>query len=74
MTLKTYSAMSVIKLNNVVKNRIAILLQKRQEIDQRLNEDINLIVEANEMAGDGAKYSLSDDLSEIRVEYPVQED
>jgi len=66
--------MSVIKLNEVVKNRIAILLQKRQEIDQRLNDDINLIVEANEMAGEGAKYSLSDDLSEIRIEYALQED
>lgn len=57
-----------IELNDIIQGKLASLLRQKQEIEQRLSDDINLIVESHGLAKDGATYTLTNDLK-ILVKY-----
>jgi hypothetical protein len=59
-----------IDLNDTVKKRFIQLFSQRANIEKRIGEDINLIVESLGLAKEGAKYTIDQkEFNKIIIQY-----
>ncbi len=56
-----------IELNEKLQLRIKNLLAQKQQIEQHLNNEINLILDVKEVDAEGKEISLSEDFTKLII-------